>query len=76
MSAATTTHKIRWYIYTYDSAGRRHMIPRTHGIRGSWGYDVICSCGWESRTGGAIRTYMEREVWLHKILESDDEGGE
>lgn len=57
-----TAHRIRWYVY---AGGVR--IPRTATMRGLWGYDVECSCGWETRTGGATRGYVEREVWFHKL---------
>lgn len=35
-------------------------------MRGQWGYDVECSCGWKTRTGGATRSYVQFEVDLHK----------
>jgi hypothetical protein len=62
-----TDHRIRWYVY----AGSER-IPRTARMRGVWGYDVTCSCGWETRTGGATRGYVEGEVWLHKYTASVD----
>lgn len=61
MSAAG--HRIRWYVY----AGTER-IPHTSKMRGTWGYDAACSCGWDSRTGGATRRYVQGEVWLHKTL--------
>jgi hypothetical protein len=60
-----TDHRIRWYVY----AGSER-IPRTSGMRGLWGYDVTCSCGWETRTGGAVRRYIEDEVWTHKNVDT------
>jgi hypothetical protein len=38
-------------------------------MRGTWpgGYDVVCSCGWESRTGGAIRRAVEDELFDHRL---------
>jgi N6-adenosine-specific RNA methylase IME4 len=59
--AATTEHRIRWYVW---AGGQR--LPRTARMRGTWGYDVECSCGWQTRTGGATRKYVEDQVWLHK----------
>ena len=60
-----TKHRIRWYVYAGDE-----MIPHTASMRGTWGYDVKCSCGWESRTGGATRTSVERDVWFHKHFDA------
>jgi hypothetical protein len=54
-------HKIRWFVWAGDE-----MIPRTAIMRGTWGYDVKCSCGWESKTGGALERYVRSEVELHK----------
>lgn len=64
MTNTTATHRIRWYVY----AGSER-IPRTASMRGLWGYDVECSCGWETRTGGAVRRYIEEAIWMHKALE-------
>lgn len=58
-------HRIRWYVW---AGGVR--IPRTASMRGLWGYDVTCSCGWETRTGGAVRRYIEDQVWIHKALDT------
>lgn len=59
-------HRIRWYVYTGGPNNER--IPRQASMRGRWpaGYDVTCSCGWESRTGGAVQSYVRQLVWEHK----------
>lgn len=66
MPTTRRAHRIRWYVYT--GGPDRERIPRTATMRGRWpnGYDVECSCGWKSSTGGAVRSYIEREVWSHK----------
>lgn len=56
-------HKIAWFVY---AGGER--IPRTRTMRGQWDYDATCECGWDSRTGGAVRSYVEREVTDHKWM--------
>lgn len=58
---ATDIHRITWYVW----AGSE-KIRRTAKMRGTWGYDATCSCGWESRTGGALRRYVEDLIWMHK----------
>ena len=60
-----TKHRIRWYVYAGDE-----MIPHTATMRGTWGYDAKCSCGWETTTGGAVRSSIEREVWIHKHVDA------
>jgi hypothetical protein len=54
-------HRIAWFVY----AGRE-KIRKTSTMRGQWGYDVECSCGWESHTGGATRGWIDQIVWEHK----------
>lgn len=54
-------HRIRWYVKSGDE-----FIPKTKTMRGQWGHDAKCSCGWESRTGGATAAAVQREVKSHK----------
>lgn len=60
-TTAAVTHRITWWVY----AGPER-IRHTSRMRGQWGYDVTCSCGWETHTGGATRTYVADQVWMHK----------
>ena len=55
-------HKITWWVY----AGAER-IRRTARMRGTWGYDATCSCGWDSRTGGAVKRYVADKVEDHKL---------
>ena len=55
---------ISWFVY----AGSE-KIPHTRSMAGTWGYDATCSCGWETRTGGATRSCVEEEVQFHKSSE-------
>lgn len=62
---SASAHSIRWFVY--ETPGGR-LIPRTSSMRGRWpGYEAKCSCGWESHTGGAVRSYVERLVADHKL---------
>ena len=57
-----TTEKIqiKWFVYNGSEKMRY-----TGGISfRAW--DASCSCGWESKTGGAIRTRVVEEVRVHK----------
>jgi hypothetical protein len=64
-------HKIRWFVYTGAVdlvVGRRQRIRHRATMRGFWpGYDVTCSCGWESKTGGGTRRYVAELVEDHKL---------
>lgn len=70
---ATPKARITWWVYTGatdPATGRRERIRRTAAMRGFWpGYDVECACGWATNTGGAVRSYIEQEVWMHKFLD-------
>lgn len=55
-------HKIRWWVY----AGSER-IPHEATMRGSWGWDATCSCGWDSRTGGGTKRYVQTLVDDHKL---------
>ena len=61
-SAATVKHRIRHYVYDGSS-----MIPRESGMRGAWPCEAKCSCGWETRSGGAVRSWIDKEVAAHKF---------
>lgn len=54
-------HKIRWFVVL---DGKR--LPRQASMRGGWGYDATCSCGWDSRTGGGTKRYITEKVADHK----------
>lgn len=54
-------HSIRWFVVL---DGKR--MPRQSTMRGTWGYDVTCSCGWDSRVGGGTERYIRRLIWEHK----------
>lgn len=55
-------HRITRWVY---AGGER--IRRESTMRGTWGHDATCSCGWDSRTGGAVESYVEARVNDHKL---------
>ena len=61
-------HKATWFVYTGDGSPEypRTKIPYQATMRGTWGYDVTCSCGWVSKTGGATRNSVEDALWDHR----------
>lgn len=59
---------IKWFVYAGDE-----KIPHTSHMRGEWGYDFECSCGYQSRTGGALLRYVRDLVTDHKIYEHNYE---
>ena len=62
--ATDTKVQIKWFVYAGDE-----KIAYQSSMRGTWGFDAECSCGWESRTGGAIKSCVISEVQLHKTME-------
>ena len=60
-------HTATWWVYAEpgntDPAAR---IRRTAQMRGTWGHDVTCSCGWDSRTGGGLRRYVAEQFDDHR----------
>jgi hypothetical protein len=58
-------HRIRHYVYT-GSGDDRELIPREATMRGDWPCEAKCSCGWETHSGGAVLSYIRREVADHK----------
>lgn len=64
-------HTIRWFVFAWNG-DVKVKLPHTANMRGTWGWDASCSCGWGSRTGGATRGSVEREVREHKFDASGD----
>jgi hypothetical protein len=53
--------QIKWFVYAGEE-----MISYNSTMRGTWGWDATCSCGWATKTGGAIRSSVLAEVQNHK----------
>ena len=64
LNATTEKVTIKWFVY---SGGEK--MPYESTMRGRWGYDAECFCGWATNTGGGINSYVRNEVIDHKILE-------
>ena len=62
---SSVVHKISWWVYA-GHPSERNLIPRVSTMRGSWAYEAKCSCGWESRTGGALEREIRRQITDHK----------
>lgn len=58
-------HKIRWFVWAWNGE-RNERLPHQSTMRGQWGWDAECSCGWKTSTGGAVRSYVRDEVDWHK----------
>jgi hypothetical protein len=67
-------HRASWYVYSgaYGEMERAESGRSYYGM----GYDAKCSCGWESKTGGATRTSVQDALWTHRRDEQNaaDEG--
>lgn len=56
-------HRAIWYVWAGDE-----KIRHTARMRGSWGYDVVCSCGqFESKVGGGVKSYVEELLFDHRF---------
>lgn len=61
MTEPTAAHRATWWVWAGDE-----KIRYTATMRGQWGFDVSCSCGWESRTGGATRRSVREYLDDHR----------
>jgi len=69
-AAVRARPKIRWFVWTGATGQPLERIPHTETMRGWWpGWDVECSCGAGSHTGGAIKADVER--WREDHLWND-----
>jgi hypothetical protein len=66
MKLIPTDEKIQIQWFAVDANGNKFRNNR--GFISS-GWDAVCSCGWETRTGGAIKASVMRDVEFHKITE-------
>jgi hypothetical protein len=66
--SATTAHRARWYGVAYDRvAGHAYRTPRTsHMNDADWGWDAVCSCGYDTRTGGALAIRVREMLAEHR----------
>lgn len=67
-------HHATWWVYTGSTdsqTGAPERIRRSSKMRGQWpGYDVTCSCGWDSKTGGATHSSVKYDLWHHRVTSS------
>jgi hypothetical protein len=54
-------HRATWWVW----AGSE-KIRHTAKMRGAWGYDATCSCGWESHVGGGTKRYIQEVLDDHR----------
>ena len=62
----TQFHKISRWVYA-GAGENKERIRHSSSMRGQWGHDATCSCGWDSKTGGAVKTAVDDAVWSHKV---------
>jgi hypothetical protein len=53
--------QIKWFAVFADGSTMRNVQGFSHDA-----WDVTCSCGWATKTGGAIRSSVLLEVQKHK----------
>jgi hypothetical protein len=63
LQATTETVSIKWFAVLHDGSRMRNNAGFIHNA-----WDVECSCGWESATGGAIKSCIQSEIENHKRI--------
>lgn len=66
--ATTEKVKIQWFWVASDGTKIRNNKGFQHNA-----WDVKCSCGWETKSGGAIRSWVVDAVQKHKWLDHNYE---
>jgi len=54
---------IKWFAVLSDGSKIRNNKGFQHNA-----WDIECSCGWKTATGGAIKAYIKTEIFHHKWL--------
>jgi hypothetical protein len=64
MNLVPTNEKvqIKWFAIFADGSKMRNNQGFVHNA-----WDVECSCGWRTLTGGAVKSWILDRVYLHKI---------
>jgi hypothetical protein len=58
--------QIKWF---YFVDGKKYRMVK--GLIGVNAWDATCSCGWESRVGGGVKSYLDQLVFEHKYIDHD-----
>lgn len=66
VSLEGTPARIKWFVWGWGNGGPAQKLRHTANMRGTWGWDAECSCGWGSHTGGATKKSVADAVWFHK----------
>jgi hypothetical protein len=68
MKLAPSSEKVQIKLFVYAGDEK---IRHTANHAGNWGWDFECSCGYQSKTGGAIRSYIQNQIKEHKLYNHD-----
>jgi hypothetical protein len=64
LNATNIKVQIKWFAILHDGSKMRNSQGFVHNA-----WDVECSCGWATHTGGAIKASVMRDVVSHKITQ-------
>lgn len=64
--ASTEKAAIKWFYYVN---GQKYRM--TKGMLDIKAWDVECSCGWKSSTGGGVKSWLDELVFEHKYVDHD-----
>ena len=60
--------QIQWFVVV---DGQKY--PKKTGMVGYKAFEVKCSCGWESNTGGGVFSWVKSEADDHKLIDHNYE---
>lgn len=69
-----TIHRTYWICLIRNDAGQTVPVRRARWAtpaKGFHRFEAECSCGWKTRTGGAIPAAINREIAAHRA-QSDE----
>ena len=64
-------HRATWWVYP-EPGNTVTRIRHNAQMRGTWGYDVTCSCGWGSNFGGGLRRAVAERLDDHRLAAQYD----
>ena len=62
LQASEDKANIKWFVVDNNV-----KYPREASMCGTWSYDVECSCGWRTVTGGAVKSWIYDAIVTHKM---------
>jgi len=62
LQASENKAVIQWFAVLSDGTKVRNNAGFQHNA-----WEVACSCGWQTATGGAVKSYILDQIFSHKM---------